>query len=78
MKPTTLARNGVSAPTVELISRLVESIPWPDRRHAMGDVTASGSFLPGNTGRRSGSYLIGKAAIPNLPLPRIDLGAGLA
>lgn len=41
MKPTTLARNGVSAPTVELISRLVESIPWPDRRRAMGDVTAS-------------------------------------
>jgi Rhodopirellula transposase DDE domain len=41
MKPTTLARNGVSAQTVELISRLVESIPWPDRRRAMGDVTAS-------------------------------------
>jgi Rhodopirellula transposase DDE domain len=41
MKPTTLARKGVSAQTVELISRLVESIPWPDRRRAMGDVTAS-------------------------------------
>ena len=41
MKPTTLARNGVSAQTVELISRLVESIPWPARRRAMGDVTAS-------------------------------------
>ena len=41
MKPTTLARNGVSAQTVALISRLVESIPWPDRRRAMGDVTAS-------------------------------------
>ena len=41
MKPTTLARTGVSAQTVVLISRLVESIPWPDRRRAMGDVTAS-------------------------------------
>lgn len=41
MKLTTLARNGVSAQTVELISRLVESIPWPDRRRAMGDVAAS-------------------------------------
>ena len=41
MKPTTLARNGVSAQTVELISRLVDSIAWPDRRRAMGDVTAS-------------------------------------
>ena len=41
MKTTTLARNGVSAQTVELISRLVESIPWPARRRAMGDVTAS-------------------------------------
>lgn len=41
MKPTTLARNGVSAQTVALISRLVESIAWPDRRRAMGDVTAS-------------------------------------
>ena len=40
MKPTTLVRNGVSAQTVEVISRLVESIPWPDRRCAMGDVTA--------------------------------------
>jgi hypothetical protein len=41
MKPTTLARYGVSAQTVALISRLVGSIPWPDRRRAMGDVTAS-------------------------------------
>ena len=41
MKPTTLARNGVSAQTVALISRLVESIAWPDWRRAMGDVTAS-------------------------------------
>jgi hypothetical protein len=39
MKTTTLARNGVSAERVELISRLVELIPWPARRCAMGDVT---------------------------------------
>jgi hypothetical protein len=39
MKKTTLARNGVSAEMVDLISRLVELIPWPERRYAMGDVT---------------------------------------
>lgn len=39
MKTTTLARNGVSAQTVDLISRLVEMIPWPARRAGMGGVT---------------------------------------
>jgi len=39
MKTSTLARNGVSAEMVELISRLVDLIPWPARRCAMGDVT---------------------------------------
>lgn len=39
MKTTTLARTGVSAEMVELISRLVDKIPWPARRSAMGDVT---------------------------------------
>ena len=39
MKTTTLARNGVSTEMVELISRLVDLIPWPVRRCAMGDVT---------------------------------------
>ena len=39
MKTTTLARNGVSAEMVGLISRLVNLIPWPARRCAMGDVT---------------------------------------
>ena len=39
MKATTLARNGVSAEMVDLISRLVDLIPWPARRCAMGDVT---------------------------------------
>src|SRR3990172_10118541 len=41
MKTTTLARNGVSTEMVELISRLVDLIPWPERRRAMGDVTVS-------------------------------------
>jgi len=40
MKPTTLARNGVSTEMVDLIVRLIELIPWPVRRRAMGDVTA--------------------------------------
>lgn len=41
MKTTTLARNGVSTEMVDLISRLVGQIPWPQRRSAMGDVTLS-------------------------------------
>ena len=39
MKITTLERNGVSPEMVGLISRLVDMIPWPERRRAMGDVT---------------------------------------
>lgn len=41
MKTTTLARNGVSTEMVNLIGRLVESIPWPARRCAMGDVAVT-------------------------------------
>jgi len=39
MKPTTLARNGVSTEIVDLIGRLIDLIEWPARRRAMGDVT---------------------------------------
>ena len=39
MKTTTLARNGVSMEMVDMIARLVDLIPWPERRRAMGDVT---------------------------------------
>ena len=38
MKTSTLVRNGVSAEVVGLISRLVDLVPWPARRGAMGDV----------------------------------------
>lgn len=38
MKTTTLAQNGVTAEMVSLIARLVDLIPWPERRRAMGDV----------------------------------------
>lgn len=38
MKTSTLVRNGVSTELVDLIGRLVELIPWPARRCAMGDV----------------------------------------
>jgi hypothetical protein len=41
MKTSILSRNGISAQVVDLISRLVDMIPWPDRRQAMGDVTLS-------------------------------------
>jgi hypothetical protein len=41
MKTSTLVQNGVSTEMVKLISRLVDLIPWPERRMAMGDVTVS-------------------------------------
>lgn len=41
MKTSTLERNQVSRQTVELIARLVDLIPWPANRRAMGDVTLS-------------------------------------
>lgn len=41
MKTSTLVRNGVSTELVELISHLVDLIPWPARRSAMGEVTLS-------------------------------------
>ena len=39
MKTSTLERNGVSTELVDLIGRLIDLIAWPQRRHAMGDVT---------------------------------------
>ena len=36
---TTLERKGVSTEIVDLIGRLIDSIEWPARRRAMGDVT---------------------------------------
>lgn len=41
MKISILNQNGVSSEMVNLISRLVGLIPWPERRLAMGDVTLS-------------------------------------
>jgi hypothetical protein len=41
MKTSTVIRNGVSQQMVDLIVRLVDMIPWPIRRSAMGDVTMS-------------------------------------
>jgi hypothetical protein len=41
VKTSTLDRQGVSGPVIELIGRLVGLIPWPLRRSAMGDVTVS-------------------------------------
>jgi len=38
MKTATVVRNGISAELVGLISRLVDLVPWPVRRSAMGDV----------------------------------------
>ncbi len=41
MKTLTLIRNEVSPQMVDLLARLVDLIPWPVRRSAMGDVTMS-------------------------------------
>ena len=39
MKTSTLIQNEVSPQMVDLLARLVDLIPWPVRRSAMGDVT---------------------------------------
>ena len=41
MKTSIPIRNGVSSPMVDLVARLVDLIPWPIRRSAMGDVAIS-------------------------------------
>jgi hypothetical protein len=41
MKTSTVDRNAVTQGVVDLISRLIDLIPWPIRRSAMGDVTIS-------------------------------------
>ena len=41
MKTSILVRNAVSQQVVDLITRLIGMIPWPNRRSAMGDVTLS-------------------------------------
>ena len=41
MKTSVQVRNGVSSQMVDLVIRLVDLIPWPIRRTAMGDVTTS-------------------------------------
>lgn len=41
MKTSTVVRNAVSQQLVDLISRLVDMIAWPNRRLAMGDVAMS-------------------------------------
>jgi hypothetical protein len=41
MKTSIVIRNGVSQQMVDLIVRLVDLVPWPIRRSAMGDVTMS-------------------------------------
>ena len=37
MKTSTLDRNGITEDIVGLVSRLIDLIPWPERRRAMGD-----------------------------------------
>jgi hypothetical protein len=39
MKTSVMEQNGVSLRVVELISRMVDLISWPERRQVMGDVT---------------------------------------
>ena len=38
MKTSTLDRNGITEDLLGLVERLVDLIPWPERRRAMGDV----------------------------------------
>jgi len=41
MKTSTVIRNGVTPQVIELVGRLIDIIPWPGRRSAMGDVIIS-------------------------------------
>lgn len=41
MKISTVIRNGITPEVIELIGRLVDMIPWPGRRSAIGDVIIS-------------------------------------
>ena len=41
MKTSILNRNGISLQVINLIGRLIELIPWPQRRSAMGDAVLS-------------------------------------
>lgn len=41
MKTSTVIRNGVTPQVIGLVGRLVDMIPWPSRRSAMGDVIMS-------------------------------------
>lgn len=41
MKTSIVVRNGISPQFVELIIRLVDQIPWPEKRSAIGDVVMS-------------------------------------
>lgn len=41
MKRSTLVRKQISMETINLLKRLVEMIPYPERRRAMGDITVS-------------------------------------
>jgi len=50
MKTSTIVRNGISEDLVGLVSRLVDLIPWPERRRAMGDVVL---VLTGAVGRQT-------------------------
>lgn len=38
MKKSVLDKHGVTSETKELLERIVASVPWPERREAMGDV----------------------------------------
>lgn len=41
MKTSVVIRNGVTSQVIELIGRLIDMIPWPNRRSAIGDVIIS-------------------------------------
>jgi len=51
MKTATVIRNGISPEVIKSVGRLVDMIPWPVRRSAMGDVSIS---LPDGKSRVAG------------------------
>lgn len=67
MKTTTLARHEVSTEMMDLISRLVDLIPWPSRRRAIG----GHQFYPRSRKAGAGVKITKKLSVHSLPVAEV-------
>ena len=61
MKTSTVIRNGITPEVIELIGRLVDMIPWPGKRSAIGDVIIS--LLDGKSRVAEGVFGWGRSTV---------------